>query len=325
MKKISYLLLAGAFIIGLNSCKKDSTSIVTKSESISLGSGYANDIYYSLSDGFSTPVQRSNWDIAFSVSAREAAILTNGTSGVILKAYPTTPGWTWSSAIDTLGYHNWATLYNSDTTWTEGAFNMNATGHPNYGWGNYNAVTHNIEGSALYIIKLRNGSFKKIFIDMKYSALQKYSFRYADLNGSNEYIISNMDVSGSKANFVYYSLQDNLRVDREPDATTWNILFTKYIDKGINYPVTGVLQTIGVSALETTSSSNATPSAGYLSNISTIGSDWKTINMTTFLYSIDETKVFYVKDKNNKIYKIKFKTFEGTATGNLSFDISSLN
>jgi hypothetical protein len=46
--------------------------------------------------------------------------------------------------------------------------------------------------------------------------------------------------------------------------------------------------------------------------------------METLQCSIDETRVFYVKDLNGIVYRIKFKTFEGSGTGNLSFDISIL-
>ena len=228
MKKICYFILAGLLIAGINSCKKDSNSLVTRSETVSLGAGYTNDIFYRLSDGLITPVPRSNWDIAFSVSPREAAILTNGVSGVTLKAYPVSAGWSWTTAIDTAGYHDWATLYNSDTTWTEGAFNMNATGHPNYGWGNYDMVTHNLTGVALYIIKTRNGSFKKIWIENKLSVDQKYTFRYSDINGSNEHIVT-LQLSGKNKNFVYYSLDTNAEVDREPETDMWDIVFTKWI------------------------------------------------------------------------------------------------
>ena len=192
MKKYYYLILAGLCILGINSCKKDAqTQLVTRSETISLGAGYSNDIFYRLSDGLSTSVPRSNWDIAFSVSPREAAILTNGAAGVTLKVYPISSYLTWGAATvtDTTGYNNWATLYNSDTTWLEGAFNMNATGHPNYGWGKYNEITHNLAGVALYIIKTRSGSFKKIWIESKLSVDQKYNFKYADIDGSNEHIV----------------------------------------------------------------------------------------------------------------------------------------
>jgi hypothetical protein len=327
MKKYYYFILAGLCVLGINSCKKDAqTQLITRSETISLGAGYSNDIYYRLSDGLITSVPRSNWDIAFSVSSREAAILTNGAAGVTLKVNPTPAGWTWTTATDTAGYSKWTTLNNSDTTWLEGAFNMNATGHPNYGWGKYNEITHNLAGVALYIIKTRNGSFKKIWIDSKLSVEQKYTFRYADINGANEHVVT-VNCAGKNKNFVYYSIDTDAEIDREPDTNMWDIVFTKWIDKSKNYPVTGVLQNIGVGALKSTDidpTSKSMPSTGYLSKISTIGANWKEVNMTTYLYTIDETHVFMVKSLDNQIYRIKFKTFEGQATGNLSFDISTV-
>jgi hypothetical protein len=327
MKKNYYLILATLCILGLNSCKKEAqTQLVTRSENISLGAGYLNDIYYRLSDGLTTSVPRSNWDIAFSVSPREAAILTNGAAGVTLKVNPTSAGWTWATAIDTTGYYNRATLYNSDTTWLEGAFNMNATGHPNYGWGKYNEISHNLAGVALYIIKTRSGSLKKIWIDSKLSVEQKYTFRYADINGANERVVT-VNCVGKNKNFVYYSIDTDAEIDREPDTDMWDLVFTKWIDKTLNYPVTGVLQNIGVDALKSTDidpTSKVFPSSGYLSAISTIGSDWKTINMTTYLYAIDDSHVYMVKSRDKQIYRIKFKTFEGSATGKLSFDLSTV-
>ena len=327
MKKIYGLILAVLCIIGINSCKKDSAvQLVTRSETISLGAGYTNDIFYRLSDGLITSVPRSNWDIGFSISPREAAIITNGAAGVTLKVYPINPNWTWTTPIDTTGYNNWTTLYNSDTTWTEGAFNMNATGHPNYGWGKYNEITHNLAGVALYIIKTRNGSYKKIWIENKLSVDQIYNFRYADINGSNEHLVT-MNCAGKNKNFLYYSIDTNAEIDREPETSLWDIVFTKWIDKSINYPVTGVLQNIGITALKSTDTDPAStnmPSSGYLSAISTVGSDWKTVNMTTYQYSIDGTHVFLLKDLTSQIFRIKFKTFEGSATGNLTFDVSTV-
>ncbi len=299
--------------------------LFTKTESLSMGAGYENDIYYRLNDGLTTIVPRTNWDIGFSVSPREAAIITNGAAGVTLKAYPVTQNWTWDSAIDTAGYSSWTSLYNSDTTWTEGAFNMNATDFPNYGWGDYDMITHNVNGVALYIIQTRNGSYKKIWIEKKLSVDQTYLFRYSNLDGSGEND-DTLSLAGKNNDFVYFSLESNEVVDREPDASTWDVLFTKYIDNSINYPVTGLLQNIGVTAMSETDAGVSTdliPSSGYLTDISTIGSDWKVIDMSTYQYSIDENKVYFVKDQNDNLFKIKFKTFEGSSSGNLSFDIST--
>jgi hypothetical protein len=303
-------------------------TLETKSGIVSLGAEYADDIYYSLSNGIIIGAPRNNWDIAFCVAPREAAILTNTTAGVELKVYPTASGWNWSDPVDTAGYSGWVPLYNSDTTWTEGAFNMNATGHPNYGWGVYDVNTHNLTGVALYIIKTRAGSYKKIWIMEKLSALQKFTFRYSDIDGSNENTV-NLDLAGSTKNFVYYSLDSNEKIDREPDNDKWDVLFTKYhtLIENKDYTVTGVLQNISVTAQVSTDTDPASkifPTTGFLTSISTIGYDWKVINMQTFQYTIDDTRVFYVKDLSGAVHRIKFKTFEGSTTGNITFDVSAL-
>jgi hypothetical protein len=137
----------------------------------------------------------------------------------------------------------------------------------------------------------------------------------------------NLDLSGSTKNFVYYSIDTEEQIDREPDKSTWDLLFTKYIDKSIDYPVTGVLQNFEVTAQESTDTDPASkvfPSSGFMTSISTIGSDWKIINMETYQYTIDATRVFFVKGLDGTVYRIKFDTFDGTTTGNLSFDVSVL-
>jgi hypothetical protein len=333
MKRISYLIIVGVILIIMNSCKKSSDTGVAleiKTGTISLGAGYANEIYLSLSDGLATTVPRNNWDIAFSVPKREAAILANTTSGVVLKAYPV-PGSDWATPVDTTGFKSWTTLYNSDTTWSEGAFNMNATGNLNlnYGWGEYDINTHNLTGVCLYIIKTRGASYKKIWIDNKLSTQQKYTFRYADLDGSNPQII-NLDLAGSNKNFMYYSLDTKEEVDREPDKDKWDILFTKYhtLIDGLDYVPTGVLQNIGVTAQiskDTDPESKVFPSTGFLKEINTIGYDWKDYDFEANKYTIKEDScVFFVKDLSEAVYRIKFNTFEGSTTGNISFDVSIL-
>lgn len=303
-----------------------STSKINNSESISLGAAYANDVYYSLKNGIVATVPRSSWDIAFSVSTRSSSIIINESTGIVVKAYPKTATWA-TNISDTTGFSTWISLRNSNTDWEVGAFNANATGHPNYGWGNYNANTHNIEGVAIYIIKFANGTLKKILIDIKNSALQKYTFRYADLNGANEQVVTNMDLSNSKANFVYYSLQNNARLDREPNTTSWDLLFTKWEDISSSQPymVTGVLQNIGIKSIDLTVTDPLNISytdSQFISDINNIGYDWKTF--TGSAYSVPSNRVFVVKALSGKTYKVTFTSFAGSSTGNLSFTVAEV-
>lgn len=325
--KLSVIALT-ILVASFTACKKDETNPkVNKNETVTMGATYTNDVYYSLKNGVVATVPRTNWDIAFSVSTRSSSIIINEGAGVVLKAYPT-PGVTYSSTLDVTGFDNWTpVLRNSDIDWEIGAFNANATTHPNYGWGIYNSTSHNIDGSVLYIIKLQDGTFKKIFIDKKFSALQKYTFRFANVDGTDEHVITEMDLSASKANYVYYSLKNNAIItDREPDATTWDLLFTKWVDNTISYPVTGVLQNIGTKAIDVTTDNIETATYTddqFVADINTIGSDWKTTN-ANYQFDIAANRVFFVKNKDGKVFKIKFTSFTGSSTGVVTFDIKEL-
>ncbi len=323
------LFLIAIVAASLISCKKDDDKApITKNEAITLGAGYSNDVYYSLKNGVVAEVPRTNWDIAFSVNTRSSSIIINESASVVLKVFTGT--WNWDTAIDTSGYKSWSSLLNSNTTWEDGAFNANATGHPNYGWGDYDMGSHNIIGSAKYVIKLRDGSFKKIFIELKKSAGQLYTFRYANLDGSDPHVITDLNASTTTGNYVYYDLTSNSVVaNREPDASTWDLVFTKWTDEvsGQPYPVTGVLQNISVKAIDLTVEdlNNITFTEDQFSEtINTIGYDWKSFDMGTNAWSVANNKVFIVKDFNGTNFKVKFTGFGGSANGNVAFDVTEL-
>ena len=73
--------------------RKDMDGTVTD-ESLSLGEGYASDVYYSLENG-ANPVERQAWDMAFRTEVMSSSILTNGASGVELYAYPLVDATAW--------------------------------------------------------------------------------------------------------------------------------------------------------------------------------------------------------------------------------------
>jgi len=238
-------------IIILGSCEKagDSPSIDTTPDTISLsmGAGYANDIYYKIDSGVVATVPRANWDIAFHTNSMSSTIITNGGSGVTLCIYPKGDISNWGN-VDTVGLSTWEILYNSDTTWTMGAFERNSLGHPDYGWGIYSNTDHNIVGDSIFVIKTVNGQFKKIWIKKKLSSLNKYIITFADINGAN----SNTDTIDCSPyinkNFLYYSLSSGSIINREPDNSKWDLLITKYVEMVPTgpstygpYVVTGVL------------------------------------------------------------------------------------
>ncbi len=319
MKNFCYfflILLTPTFIYGQ----------LSVNDSISIGVSYFNQSYYNMSNGEIKNVDNTNWDIAFDVSAFGSSIRTNGQTGILLYTYPNGDISNWSTTIDTSGISTWSALYNSDTSWHLGAFDRNMTSAPeDLGWGIYNPITHHVNGDSLFIIQLSNEQWKKLQITNLVSGT--YNFKYANLDGSNE--VTDMVTKSSYVgkNFVYYSLQTQAVMDREPNNTDWDIVFTKYVSElfpGIYYGVVGVLHNVGVKSSMVYPISSPSTYTNYSAHvmeteINTIGYDWKKFNMTTFQYDIRDSLCYFIKDLSEDVWRVIFTGFEGDSSGNISF------
>ena len=294
-------------------------------DTIYMGAGYANEVYYSMANGSKGAVARSQWDIAFRANSRSASILTNDGVGVELYSYPkaTFSGW---ATVDTSGLYTWKNMVNSTIDWEEGAFCRNQKGHPDYGWGKYNTVTHDIVGDSLFIIRLPDGSIRKLWIVRKYSSQNTVEFRYAKLDGSGDNTITLDCTPYAAKNFIGFSLSKNQSVDFEPVASAqWDILFTKYIftypasspTPGVLYPVTGVLSNYKVKVKKFAEVISGFPVIDPKSMDSTrspIGYDWKVFNNG---YIMVDPLVYFVQDESGVIYRLIFKGFVGSSTGRI--------
>jgi hypothetical protein len=298
---------------------------MSTNDSVAMGPGYANEVYYSFANGTVAEVPRSGWDIAFHTELWSATILINEGVGVQLWNYPKadTTGW---ANVDTTGLATWKVYYNNRSTWDEGAFNRYSTGHPDYGWGVYNMVSHNVIGDSILIIKTESGAFKKLRIVKKVSVANTFYFKYANLDGTEEQSIV-LDVNPyTSKNLVAYSIDNNQVVDREPAKDAWDLLFTKYMTiypTGDPYLVTGVLTNwLNESAKAYPVAPNYTDwSVLEVSNVrDRIGYDWKTFDMGTFSYIIEDSIVYFVKDVAGNMNSIVMTGFGGSASGKFSFE-----
>lgn len=224
------------------------------------------------------------------------------------------------SQFDTSGIHTWKKMYNSMNTWDEGAFNMYSQGHPDYGWGIYNMLDHNLKGDSLYAIKLQNNGWKNLYIQKKQSALNIYTFRYSDLDGKN-LVVENIDnTKNSSKLFTYYSLSEKKIVDREPDNSLWDLVLTKYHDNNIDYNVTGILLNENVSAsvfeaMDSTSAFTATlaDTTIFSDSLTIIGNSWyrlKGMNIEPI-----NKMAYFIKTKDNEIYRLNVTYFESGMSG----------
>lgn len=323
MKKFLQSLLAAMLLPLLSNAANPVNDTVT------MGAGYANDVFYSLDNGVVKTETRANWDIAFYTNRWSAGIQVNDGGGVMLYTYPLGDTSAWNN-IDASGIEGWTNLVNSDTIWEDGAFNRNALGHPDYGWGVYNTISHDVIGDSLYIVKLANGSLKKLFIQRKNSVTNTFYFKYADIDGANE-VNQVLDVTPYQDNrmFIYYSLMLSMVVDREPDINSWDLVFSRY--SAIVYDLTGVPSNyvvvgiatnneVGVAKHHPVDVSFSDWTAAPLEYYRTpIGHDWKTFDMSLFQWTITDSLVYFIQNRDGDIYKFYPDYFSGTSTGKTGF------
>ncbi len=295
---------------------------------LSMQPSYTDQVYYKLSTATASAFTANSWDIAFlRTSAYNFGMRVNSGIGIeVFEAVNTAASY---NTIDVANEANWTALYNSETSWSNGAFEQ---GSATYGFGEYNPITHGVEGSIVFVLKYADGTYRK-FINESYAA--GYTFKYATWNAETSTWSEDQTVTLSNTNnpnnkFNYYSLQNNEEVVAEPAISDWDFVFTKYAtdyfgDGSFFYPVTGVLHSdeVTVAQNDEQSGMQANPTLTYSEDINTIGYDWKTLN-DAWAYDVSSNQAYYIKYADDTIYRLYFTAFEGSSTGNLSFAVEDV-
>ena len=303
-------------------------SIYAQTQSISLQPSYTNQSFYSMENGEVANVDNADWDLAFSTGAMSSSIRINGGMGTELCLYPLGDTTDWNT-FNSSNISSWTPIYNSDTNWLIGAFDKNSTSMFDMGWGMYSMVTHFVTGDSIYAIKTVGGNWKKLWI--KQLANGEYDFQYANLDGSNQVNTTITQSFFSDRNFAYYSLDQNTSLNREPASEDWDITFTKYITpvQGMTYSVAGVLSNSGVQVAQVDNLPDPNTYTDYtqhtmMTEIDIIGHDWKDFDMSIFSYVLDPNRCYFVKDLNDRVWRIVFTSFEGSSTGIVEFNTQEM-
>ena len=290
---------------------------------ISMGNNYANQVFYSMQNGEIKNISNDNWDLAFTTDQYASTIRTNDGKGVELYTYHLGDTSDWQNINVSIMNNLSSGMYNSETSWYDGAFENNSLGHPDYGWGVYNMINHNVTGDSLYIIKTINGNWKKIWIQ-ELTTAGEYIFKFANLDGSNEITQSILKTNYTDKNFIYFSIDQNTIIDREPISSEWDITFTKYISpvQAMPYPVTGVLTNNNIEVAKATGVTNPLTYFDYSNHnfnneINSIGYDWKSYQGS---FVVDANRCYFIKDNNENIWRLVFNSFDGMSTGNVEFN-----
>lgn len=301
---------------------------------ISCGQSYLKQSFYSLTNDASTTINNSEWDIAFTVfGQQDAGVFLNEAAGtgvppqVPLKLFKTN-----STIFADVNMSSILkdSLYNDEMGWSYGAFNSerNAANPFDYGWGAYNTSSKKVEGNKVYVLKLRDGSYKKI--EIQNLNLTVYTFRHANLDGSDEKVVTIDKSKFTGKTLAYYSFAKNEVKDLEP-AGGFDLLYTRYTSTVVQnnvpaiYPVLGILTGRGI---QTAKATGIDPSkvaaqdyaAKFEKKSDVIGYDWKTFTLATNTWSIPSDLAYFVKLRNGDVYKIVFADFEGSATGITTFE-----
>ncbi len=315
-----------ASLLALSALAQTTVDVVT-------GSGYANEAYYSFTNGTVATSDRMSWDIAFATNRYSISILANNGAEVELYTYPNGDINNWDN-VDISNISDWPQMYNSIMNWSDGAFTQNTdeSSQFDYGWGMYNMGNHHITGDSIFVIKTTAGNYKKLAIIEKNptQGVNAWNFKYADIDGQNEQIVTLEADPYADKNFISYSLETNQIVENEPASSSWDLVFTKYYDPTIPYYVTGILSnSTRVSTQEVDGVTSATyefyEEEQFSSDISIIGSDWKSFSLFTMSYSVDEDRVFFAKVMSETLadssyWKLQFTGFTGTSEGKYTFD-----
>jgi hypothetical protein len=310
-------------------------------DSAVLGTSYANDVYYSMANGFVSKTLGNSWHIGFAIRnaapptnvIRSTSVIVNEGRGVrIFESSQLFTNW---NTFDTANYTTWSNPHNSDSSWDIGAFNVNRNESDpfDYGWGSYDMASHDVIGNKIFLVRITTGSgpstvntFKKITIN-KIVFDSQWVFTYANLDNTNSMTVSfgKKDFAGKL--FAYYNLLNDSIQDREP-AAKWDLLFTRYgafitqQNQTIFTTTTGVLNNPTVTTSKVQGLPNDSAVAGmFASKITNIGTDWK-INpgpgQPSFV--IKDSLVYFVRAENGREDKLIFKSFAGSSTGSIVFE-----
>lgn len=300
-------------------------------DSVSIGGGYPNRAFYTLGTASDVTILNNNWDIAVAVySTQTASIRINGGFGVQLFRAEAGDTTAWST-LDTAGLSssaNWLRCYDSDTSFEASAFEYPGVSFPNYGWGIYNTITHDVLGVKLFVIKTVAGTFKKVWVKNQNAVANSITIRTANLDNSNDTTFTLGKTATSK-NYKYYNFTTGVLDDTEPANTSYDLMFARYetdLGGGMYYPVTGVLSNDGIKVTEARYILPVQALAVYYStyypssvNMTEIGNDWKAFSGT---WVIEDSLSYFVEDINGDIYQITFTGFVGSGAGKYLFNVT---
>lgn len=304
---------------------------------ISTGNQYTQQVYFELGEGEPVAIPNESWDIAFTAfGLQDAGIHINESTPLSTENAPPAvelylaPTNVFTDVIQESAVTD--RIFNTEESWTYGALNntRDVNNPLDYGWGAYNPSINQVIGKQVFVLKMRDGSFKKFAVDSL--VLNTYYLRHADLDGSNELAATVNKSDFADGGLAFFSFSSNSTIDVIPEK--WDLVFCRYnvpLNDGqggtIDYDVTGILNHPSVKVAEirgiATNAVNETSTLNFEDRIDVIGSDWKGFDFASGWFLRDSLS-YVVKMPNDQLYKLVFIDFSGSGTGTATFEQSDL-
>lgn len=300
---------------------------------VEIGANYANQAYYTIETDESIMVGNNTWDLAFAnTSSFEFGIHVNesvdlsftGPSPKTLLFQAPSNDFNAIITEEEIG----DSLYNNEQSWAIGAVNMlrDTSNSNDFGWGVYNPNNNSILGNRVFVIQLRDNSYRKFIVESFIGGI--YTLKHANLDGSDEKVALINKADYSNSHLILFSFLDNSVIDNNP--TTWDLSFQRYSDLDPNnvgvfveYTVTGILTAPGVLTIQVDDAdADNIKFEDYKDKFETttdvIGQDWKYFSFETG-WEIIDNRVFFVKTANNHLWQMVLYDFSGSSAGGYAF------
>ena len=297
---------------------------------VSYAGSYAEQAFYSLSDNATTNIDNDSWDVAFSIDG--AGIFINESAKVFgaesaLYLAPTNNFDDVINPDDLSGR-----LLNDEKNWDYGAFNApRDENDPNdFGWGLYDPMTGTFSGNRVFALRFKDGTYQKLQVVSLDQDI--YTLRHADLDGNNEAMLTIDKADFPNNHFAYLLLATGQTLENIPED--WDLLFTRYsalLDDGaggtIAIMTSGVLSAPGVEVAEARGiNPESVEYTDYVDSLSSIidviGFDWKEFDNVSWSLATD--LAYFVKTPTGQVWKIIFLTFDGSSTGDVVFEKTTI-
>ena len=308
------------FLIVLVSCDIGEIPInpvITETEisTIPMGSNYMTQVYYNLNQNqIVSQNNRVDWDIAFESKRDTNFIYLNSSKFVQV----------WQ--ISETSFYDPIDLDEAVWQWDKPCLINNGA-----------AIDISSQSDIYYVIDLGLDENLESSGYLKFKVISSndngYTFRYSSIDNSADTTF-NLSKNNSY-NKLHFSFLKNSLVNIEPKSNDWDLMFTSYthiFTGDFPYLVSGVLinsQQVYVACDSINDFNeiniNHAQNIDYSNCENIIGYDWKIYSFETSIFSINQTKIYIIKNENG-YYKLRFLDFynESGEKGFPKFEILKL-